>query len=64
MSDASQGRCFEKVQLGKGHEAEPRYVRDYISWLAWEYLDAHQIELEEVIWEKEVWVFLLKLLPP
>lgn len=36
---------------------------DYVSWLAWDRPGVPRDELEEVTWAREVWVFLLRLLP-
>ena len=37
---------------------------DYVAWLAWERLGILLEELEEVSGEREVWVSLLRQLPP
>ncbi len=38
--------------------------RDYISYLAWEYLGIPPEELENIAGERDVWNTLLSLLPP
>ncbi|GAA6083797.1 uncharacterized protein LOC111191400, partial [Tachysurus ichikawai] len=59
------GEVSRACPTGRRPRGRPRTRwRDYVSRLAWECLDIPPEELEEVSGEKEVWAFLLRLLPP
>lgn len=50
---------------GKKPRAHPEHTWDYISWLAWISFSVPALEeLEEVPRAREIWVSLLRLLPP
>lgn len=59
--DASLGRCFEYVRLGGDPREDPR-VGLCLS-VAWKGLGVPPNKMEEACMKREVWVFLLKLLP-
>ena len=51
--------------IGRRPRGRPRTRwSDYVTWLAWERLGILPEELEEVSGEREVWVSLLRQLPP
>ena len=59
------GEVFRARPTGRRPRGRPRTRwRDYVSGLAWERLGAPPEELEEVAGDRDVWVSLLKLLPP
>ncbi|TWW54485.1 hypothetical protein D4764_0145930 [Takifugu flavidus] len=59
------GEVFRACPSGRRPPGRPRTRwRDYVSRLVWERLGIPPEELEEVAGEKEVWAFLLRLLPP
>lgn len=58
-------RWLGQVQLGGDPGCRPRtHWRDHGARLAWERPRVTSEELEEVDVEKDVWAFLLKLIPP
>ncbi|XP_048880792.1 uncharacterized protein LOC125748552 [Brienomyrus brachyistius] len=59
------GEVFRACPTGRRPRGRPRTRwRDYVSRLAWERLGVPPEELDEVAGEREVWVSLLRLLPP
>lgn len=59
------GEVFRARPTGRRPRGRPRTRwRDYVSQLAWERLGVPREELDEVAGEREVWVSLLRLLPP
>ncbi|TWW80203.1 R2 Retrovirus-related Pol polyprotein from type I retrotransposable element [Takifugu flavidus] len=59
------GEVFRACPTGRRPPGRPRTRwRDYVSRLVWERLGIPPDELEEVAGEREVWAFLLRLLPP
>jgi len=59
------GEVFRARPTGRRPRGRPRTRwRDYVSGLAWERLGVPPEELEEVAGDRDVWVSLLKLLPP
>ena len=59
------GEVFQAHPTGRRPRGRPRTRwRDYVSRLAWERLRVPPEELEEVAGDRDVWVSLLKLLPP
>ncbi|XP_062296309.1 uncharacterized protein LOC134000829 [Scomber scombrus] len=59
------GEVFRARPTGRRPRGRPRTRwRDYVSRLAWERLGIPREELDEVAGEREVWVSLLRLLPP
>ncbi|TWW60112.1 hypothetical protein D4764_05G0002020 [Takifugu flavidus] len=59
------GEVFRACPSGRRPPGRPRTRwRDCVSRLAWERLGIPPDELEEVAGEREVWAFLLRLLPP
>lgn len=59
------GEVFRACPTGRRPRGRPRTRwRDYVSRLAWERLGIPPEELEKVAGEREVWVSLLRLLPP
>ena len=58
------GEVFRACPTGRRPRGRPRtLLRDYVSRLAWERLGVPPEELEEVAGDRDIWVFLLKLLP-
>ncbi|CAG5932579.1 unnamed protein product [Menidia menidia] len=59
------GEVFRARPTGRRPRGRPRTRwRDYVSRLAWERLGIPPEELAEVAGEREVWISLLRLLPP
>ena len=59
------GEVFRARPTGRRPRGRPRTrQRDNVSRLAWERLGVPPEELEEVAGDRDVWVSLLKLLPP
>ena len=59
------GEVFQARPTGRRPRVRPRTCwRDYVSRLAWERLRVPPEELKEVAGDRDVWVSLLKLLPP
>ena len=59
------GEVFRARPTGRRPRGRPgTRWRDYVSRLAWERLGVPPEELEEVARDRDVWVSLLKLLPP
>ena len=59
------GEVFRARHTWRRPRGRPRTCwRDYVSQLAWERLGVPPEELEEVSGDRDVWVSLLKLLPP
>ena len=56
-------RCSRHVPLGGDPGEDPGHVGETMS-LGWERLGVPPEELEEVAGDRDVWVSLLKLLPP
>ncbi|TWW71235.1 hypothetical protein D4764_17G0007180 [Takifugu flavidus] len=59
------GEVFRAYPSGKRSPGRPRRRwRDYVSQLVWERMGFPLDELEEVAGEREVWAYVLRLLPP
>ncbi|KAK0137740.1 hypothetical protein N1851_026044 [Merluccius polli] len=59
------GEVFRARPTGRRPRGRPRTRwRNYVSRLAWECLGIPQEELDKVAGEREIWVSLLRLLPP
>ena len=65
MPPGHPGEVFRARPTGRRPRGRPRTRwKDYVSRLAWEHLGVPLEELEEVAGDRDVWVSLLKLLPP